>query len=258
MMNSLIKRFLFLIFGNKFMQNILEKIAFASEYFMGIGSGSTVDASGEKVVFSLIKNNNPIIFDVGANQGQFAKIALENSNGIVYSFEPSQKTYEMMKENISNERHKSFNLGLGKEKSIMKLYYDNVGSGLASLTKRDLELLNIDFNKSEDVAIDTVDNFCVEHKIDKIDLLKIDVEGHELDVLYGAGIIFENVEVVMFEFGGCNIDTKTYFRNFYKFFKEKNMLLYRITPSGYLHELGNYKESFEQFRTTNFIAKKRL
>lgn len=58
------------------MQNILEKLAFSSEYFMGIGSGSTVGASGEKTVFSLVENDNPIIFDVGANQGQFANIAL--------------------------------------------------------------------------------------------------------------------------------------------------------------------------------------
>jgi len=162
----------------------------------------------------------------------------------------------MMKENINNSKHKSFNLGFGKEKSTMKLYYDNVGSGLASLTKRDLELLGIDFDKSEDVAIDTVDNFCIEHNIKKIDLLKIDVEGHELDVLCGAETIFDNIEVVMFEFGGCNIDTKTYFRDFYKFFNEQDMIIYRITPSGYLHELGDYKESFEQFRTTNFIAKR--
>jgi len=69
MVSSLIKSFLFSIFGNKFMQNILQKIAFACEYFMGIGSGSTVGASGESIVFSLIKNNNPIVFDVGANQG---------------------------------------------------------------------------------------------------------------------------------------------------------------------------------------------
>ena len=254
MMNSMIKKGLFSIFGNKLMQDILEKVAFSCEYFMGIGSGATVGASGERVVFSLIDNNNPIIFDVGANQGQFAKEALEFSNGTVYSFEPSKNTFEMMKININNNRHKAFNIGLGAKKSIMKLYYDDAGSGLASLTKRDLDLLNINFDKSEDVQIDTVDNFCIENSINRIDLLKIDVEGHELDVLQGSKIIFDNVKIVMFEFGGCNIDTKTYFRDFYKFFKDNNMDIYRITPSGYLHKLGDYKEAYEQFRTTNFIA----
>ena len=253
-MSSLIKNILFSFFGNKFLQNILEKISFASEYFMGIGSGSTVGSSGEKIVFSLIKNRSPIIFDVGANKGQFAREALENSDGAVYSFEPSQKTFKMMQGSIDNNRHHAFNIGLGKEQSIMKLYYDNVASGLASLTKRDLDLMNIYFNKSEDVKIDTIDNFCQKNNISKINLLKIDVEGHELDVLKGATKMFNNVELVMFEFGGCNIDTKTYFKDFYKFFKNHNMVIYRITPSGYLHKIKYYNETYEQFRTTNFIA----
>ena len=256
-MNSRIKKGLFSVFGNKLMQNILEKVAFSSEYFMGIGSGATVGSSGESVVFSLIKSDSPpIIFDVGANQGQFAIEALALSSGTVFSFEPSKNTFEMMKNNIHNKRHKAFNIGLGMEKANMKLYYDNAGSGLASLTKRDLDLLNINFDKSEDVQIDTVDNFCKENNINRIDLLKIDVEGHELDVLHGSKTILNQVKIVMFEFGGCNIDTKTYFKDFYKFFKENNMEIYRITPSGYLHKLDSYKESYEQFRTTNFVAKR--
>lgn len=257
-MSKLIKKFLFSLFGNKVMQNILEKVAFSCEYFMGIGSGSSVDASGEKVVFSLIESKKPIVFDVGANKGQFAQEALKNINaeGVIYSFEPSKNTFMMMKQNIHDDRHQAFNMGFGKEKGNLKLYYDEMGSGLASLTKRDLALLNIDLNKSEDVEIDTVDNFCEKYEIEMIDLLKIDVEGHELDVLYGSKIMFDKIKIVMFEFGGCNIDTKTYFRDFYKFFKENNMEIYRITPSGYLHKLNSYKESYEQFRTTNFIAKR--
>lgn len=161
-----------------------------------------------------------------------------------------------MKENIEDGRHKTFNIGFGKDKGILKLYYDEVASGLASLTKRDLSLLNKDFEKSEDVEIDIIDDFCKNNNIKQIDLLKIDVEGHELDVLEGASNMLNKTNIIMFEFGGCNIDTKTYFRDFYKFFTDRKMQIYRITPSGYLHKLERYKESYEQFRTTNFIAKR--
>ena len=66
------------------------------------------------------------------------------------------------------------------------MHYDSAGSGLASLTKRKLDHFNIDFSKEEKVDIDTIDNYCAENSIDHIHLLKIDIEGHELDVLSGS------------------------------------------------------------------------
>jgi hypothetical protein len=60
--------------------------------------------------------------------------------------------------------------------------------------------------------------------------------------------------MVMFEFGGCNIDTRTYFQDFFYFFKKHDMSIYRITPSGFFHPIPKYLEELEQFRTTNFLA----
>jgi hypothetical protein len=87
--------------------------------------------------------------------------------------------------------------------------------------------------------------------------LKIDTEGHELDVLNGALNMIKNkkTQIVTFEFGGCNIDSRTYFQDFYYFFKDNDMKnMFRITPSGYLAPIIKYKEIYEQFRTTNFLV----
>lgn len=65
------------------------------------------------------------------------------------------------------------------------------------------------------------------------------------------------IDLVTFEFGGCNIDTRTYFQDFFYFFQDRKMRIARITPAGYLYELESYKEVFEQFRTTNFICYRR-
>ena len=46
----------------------------------------------------------------------------------------------------------------------------------------------------------------------------------------------------------------TFIRDFYYFFKEYNMTLFRITPSGYLFPMRSYKEIDEQFRTVNYLA----
>lgn len=60
--------------------------------------------------------------------------------------------------------------------------------------------------------------------------------------------------MVTFEFGGANIDSKTYFQDFWYFFKAFGFHLYRITPSGYLVYLRSYEEALEKFLTTNVIC----
>jgi hypothetical protein len=147
------------------------------------------------------------------------------------------------------------NCGLGKEKGELQLYYDAEESG-GSLTKRRLNHMGIDYSQSETVTIDTLDNYCENNGISCIDLLKADIEGHELDLFLGAKRMFQtgSVRIATFEFGGCNIDTHTYFQDYFYYFKEMNMDLYRITPSGYLYPINGYSERQEQFQTTNFAA----
>ena len=109
------------------------------------------------------------------------------------------------------------------------------------------------------MAVDTIGDYCSRNGIERIDLLKCDVEGHELDVFAGAGGMFRSGSIGMatFELGGCNIDTRTYFQDFYYFFEDVGMQVLRITPSGFLMPIDSYKEVYEQFTTTNFVALKR-
>ncbi len=128
---------------------------------------------------------------------------------------------------------------------------------MASLTKRKLDYFGLDLNHSEKVIVDTLDNYCSENAIDKIHLLNCDVEGHELDVFSGASEMFKKdgaIGIVTFEFGGCNIDTRSFFQDFWYFFEEYRMDIFRITPSEYLQPINSYQEIYEQFRTTKFVA----
>ena len=225
--------------------------------------GGGVNNSGEKTIFSKLRiidstSNSYCIFDVGANQGQFLDLAIQNMKGTnfrIHSFEPSRKTFSILKSK-ARDNVLFNNFGLGKEQGELTLYYDEEGSGLASLTKRKLEHFGINFSKEEIVAIQTLDFYCDKNNIDHIHLLKVDVEGHELDVFEGASNMFakKKIDMVTFEFGGCNIDTRTYLQDFWYFFMKQEMDLFRITPSGYLFRLSSYREIYEQFRCTNFIA----
>ena len=248
--------------GNEFVQKMLQKNIFISQYLMGIGSGAGVFTSGEKIIFDILlqKCKPPYcIFDVGANKGQFLDLTLEtiNKNDFsIHCFEPGGKTFKILSERKNDNRVKLNNIGIGKEKGKMTLYYDAPGSGLASLTKRKLDHFGIEFNESETVQIETIDDYCITNKIKRIHLLKIDIEGHELDAFAGAKKMFDNnsINIVTFEFGGCNIDTRTFFQDFWYFFSNTSMKISRITPSGYLAPIASYKEIDEQYRTTNFIA----
>lgn len=230
---------------------------------MGLGSGGDVLSSGEQAILHVLKQKKQppyCIFDIGSNKGQFLKLIIEHvatDDFTIHCFEPGHETFKMLAESSKEDKRITLNnIGLGKQKADATLHYDKIGSGLASLTKRKLNHFNIDFSKSEQVVIDTIDNYCSENSIDHIHLLKIDIEGHELDVLAGAIRMFvsKSIDIVTFEFGGCNIDTRTYFQDFWYFFSEANFSLFRITPSGYTHPLKAYREIYEQFRTTNFMA----
>lgn len=245
------------------MQEYYQKRVVSIQLKMGIGVGAEVESSGEGIVISYLqKNFQPpyCIFDVGSNIGQYINLILKklpDNDYSIHSFEPASSAFHLLKQKYqTNPRIKLNNWGLSKNKEVSQLFYDFEGSGLASLSKRRLDHFGITFNKSETVKLDTLDNYCTQNKINEIHLMKLDIEGHELDALNGALEMLTNhhIHIVTFEFGGCDIDTRTYFQDFYYFFQGLDMNIYRILSSGYLYPLNDYKEVYEQFRTTNYAA----
>jgi FkbM family methyltransferase len=211
---------------------------------LGIGAGGTVASSGEKIIFeSLQKRSNPsyplCIFDVGSNQGQFLGLidqCLTRVPHAVHCFEPSPSTFKMLWHNFGERPNTTFNpFGLGKTCGEFDLFSDAAGSGLASLSERRLQHFGIDFTRREQVRISTLDAYCAEH---------------------GTRMFAEHrVGAVTFEFGGCNIDSRTFFQDFYYFFNLHGMSsIFRILPFGALERISSYQENLEQFRTTNFLV----
>ena len=259
----LLKNVLIKASGNRFVQTLLERNVHVSQFLMGIGSGGAVSASGEQAVFQALKNSfKPpyCIFDVGSNKGQFLQLIfanIETNYFSVHCFEPGHEAFIFLEESLKGDKRVKLNeIGVSKEKGETVLYFDRAGSALASLTKRRLDHFGINFDKSEKIQTSTIDSYCAENAIAHIHLLKIDVEGHELDVLAGARKMLDgrSIDIITFEFGGCNIDTRTFFQDYWYFFDQSNMDIFRITPSGYFCPIESYKEIHEQFRTANFIA----
>ncbi|MBK8352977.1 MAG: FkbM family methyltransferase [Saprospirales bacterium] len=127
-------------------------------------------------------------------------------------------------------------------------------SGLASVYQRNLDFIDIKMDKIEKISVKKMDDYCIENNISEITFLKIDVEGNELSVLNGAKkLLSENkIKYIQFEFGGCNIDSRTYFKDFYDLLNEKYKV-YRILRDGLFH-IEKYSENLEIFVTSNFFA----
>ncbi len=265
MLKRIIAKILSPFIGKKAFQAFFESLNQLSLYGMNIGGGSNTENSGEKNALRYINKrfktlNDLIIFDVGANVGHYS-ILLKNVFGekaTIHAFEPSNKTFDKLKSNLNNQtKLELHNFGLGNENTKMILYTNSDESGLASVYKRRLDHFNIDMNKSEDVVIKTLDAFCDENRIEHVHFLKLDVEGHELKVLEGAKkmLHLDSIDFIQFEFGGCNIDSRTYFQDFYYLLKE-NYKIYRIVKDG-LYPINQYREMYEAFITTNYLAERK-
>ena len=134
------------------------------------------------------------------------------------------------------------------------LYSDFQGSGLGSLANRDLRHLGLEMSEKEAVESTTLDIFCKQHQIHCIDFLKLDIEGFEYHALKGAGGLIQDkkIKFIQFEFGGADIDTRTFFRDFYLLLSPK-FKIYRILKNG-LQPVEKYSEFDEVFVTTNYLA----
>jgi FkbM family methyltransferase len=263
-LKNLLKRILAPIIGGAHFQKLLYNFHALSLIGMNVGGGGDARNSGEEFVIKYIKKvfksqSDLVIFDVGSNIGDYAILLSEilEPNTNIYCFEPSKTTFEHLTENTVNLKNiQLFNIGLGVKAEFISLYFDKKESGLASFYKRRLDHFSIDMSKSELVEVKILDEFCSDHKIEHIHFLKMDVEGNELNILNGAKHMIENdsIDFIQFEFGGCNIDSRTFFQDFFYLLKERYRI-YRILKNG-LYPIDSYSEKYEIFITTNYLAQR--
>ena len=130
-------------------------------------------------------------FDVGANVGQTAREALDTFPGTrIFSFEPHPETFNRLREAIPDRRLSAYQIALGELDGEVTLYeYASSGDGtqINSLVPDARFPVQFGYRPQERVAqCSTIDRFCENHAIERIDVLKIDTEGSELFVMKGA------------------------------------------------------------------------
>lgn len=138
----------------------------------------------------ILGQSKPVLFDVGANMGQtidmFQRVFRDPE---IHAFEPSRATFEALKTRQYSRRVTLNNFALG-DRSYQKDFSNNDMSVLSSFLPLDDSAENrfrdTKIRAVETVDIKTVDWYMAEHNIARVDLLKVDTQGFDLQVLKGA------------------------------------------------------------------------
>jgi FkbM family methyltransferase len=199
-----------------------------------------------------------VVFDIGANRGEWTSELLARAGGRVgrvYCFEPAAAHHAAL-EAIGDPRVTLIKKAIADTAGPMTLYADRNGSGLASLVQRDLRHANIAFAPVATVDVTTVDGVIDELGIDVVHFAKFDIEGLEYRALCGAERALDRgkIRALAFEFGGTDIDSRTYFRDFWRYLTPRGYKLALVNPLGAPRLLKRYSERQEVFQTSNFVA----
>lgn len=247
------------IFSRKFFYPLHKLLLQLSVKGMGININWGLSKTGEvPLLSSLSKKLNTeesIIFDVGASIGGYSKLLTKYfPKAKIYAFEPVSANIEaFQKVHGSNKNIKLIQKGLGdtNSKKIIRFPKCNGTSALPSL--HDVFKNNEDLQE-EEINVIKLDDFCKKEHIDKIDFIKLDIEGNEFSALKGAKKLIKQgkIKIIQFEFNFLNV----YSRIFMEDFKEllEGYDLYRILPHGLLRIDFSRKIYSEIFSYQNILA----
>lgn len=139
----------------------------------------------------LARDGQPIIFDVGAFDGRsIVEYRKTFPSSIIYSFEPTPDSFRKLKKRHEHSADVHlFNLALSKADGIIDFFINDsdLTNSTLKVSDKGLDVFPQTRNVQEiKVETRTLDSFCAEANISHVSILKLDVQGGELDVLHGA------------------------------------------------------------------------
>lgn len=213
-----------------------------------------IHSNGEVTILKkMTENDSPVVIDGGANVGGYSLAIYDlKPEATVYSFEPVAGTFEILKQNLAHcPNITPVQKGLYKENKTQEihLFPSTTHSSLYDIKGWKHKSL-----ETETIALTTGDDFLETNQIERVDLLKIDIEGAEYDAILGFEKSLEQgkIRAIQFEYGYINITTKKLLVDYHEYFESKGYILGKIYPKTV--EFKKYSHKQEDFLGPNFIA----
>ena len=203
------------------------------------------------------------VVDCGANRGEWSAEMVSafrhhcragTATLRLYCFEPAQYTFQRLVENLAHQACNRVSLhpvqqALSRRDGTATLHVAHEGAGTNSLTAA------AEHRTTEEVQVTTLAKFVRQFQLERIDLLKIDAEGHDFEVLVGASELIETrvIDVIQFEYNQRWIDGGFFLRDAFQLLSDSDYEIGKVTPRGIQwHEAYDWR--LETFVQGNWLA----
>ena len=231
--------------------------------FIGYNNYKNLNKTGEKKFLnSVISEADGCVIDIGANIGSYSQYILDNSNYNVISFEPLKYSFLKLKrlQKIYKNRLICFNLALSDKRGKSKIFYSKKNHHWANLDYEVNKIALLKDNKKKMICNrNSLDNFYQKNKkifVKKTRLIKIDVEGHEYEVLKGSKVFIDKFKpkYIQIEYNWHHLIKNV---NLYQFSKLlPNYDVYRIMPFfRNIYKIDPIKPENNYFNYSNIVFK---
>lgn len=222
------------------------------------------ETNGERMVIECvlarIAPQKAIVFDVGANVGHWTRAALtkawELGNEVcVHAFEPCSETCETLTHNLRKDildgRVLINKIAMSTAAGTRRFYTFGANAGINSLYSAN----DVRKQRVEDVETETIDGYCFRQAVARVHLVKVDTEGHDIEVLYGAREMIESnrIDAIQFEYNYRWISARRYLKDAFDYFIPLGYSIGKITPLG-IEFYPAWDPELESFREGNFLV----
>lgn len=187
-----------------------------------------------------------VIFDVGANRGETAKRFRQwFPKATIHCFEPVPSTFDALRRAVSSSGSTELHqIGFSRAAGAAEIFVtvDDTRSSLSTSSLHDRGSISI--------QLETLDRFCDQRDISRIDYLKVDTEGHDLAVLEGGSGLLSTAQIAIVEVeAGMNPDNQ---------FHVPLSALTGFLESYHYRLFGVYEQTLEWTRADAYLRRSNL